>query len=625
MAWSAVPAEVEQGKGESTAADASIMAAAENAIILPEPIGDPFEQVNRGLWAFNQSLLKGVIQPSGKVYRAVVPGDFRRGFRNAGRNLSYPRNVLNNMFQGKWKNARNESYRFLLNSVGGVGGLFDVATPWIPAAPADFGQTLQDWGWDPRFYLMLPILGPSNERDAVGYFIDGVMNPISYFPPYSYIPHFITYNNLTDTVDDYIRVAKTNFDPYNVLRYAWTLQREAPPIDLAFEGEYDVPSLETLRTVFFLMRDPRFAERGEKRTAPIPGTGHELPFVLWLQPEAAPLIFITPGIGSHRLNNGALALSELLFNEGFSVVSVSSVFNYEFMERAATTALPGYTPADTRDLHVALTEIDRNISAKYPSRTTARALVGYSMGGFHSLYLAATEQTNDSKLVKFDRFLGIDTPVRLDRAIATLDDHFRAALDWPAAERTDRIESTMVKVVALARKLSTLTPDSPIPLNATESRFLVGLAFRLTLRDIIFVSQSKTNLGILKQELDKWNRDPVYDEIFQYSFGNYLEKFVVPYYSARGINLNDPEQLQAVLSLRAMEAGLKDNPKVRLVLNANDPLLHQEDVDWLEATFKSDRMTLFQRGGHLGNLGETVVQREILRAVADLLPQRPSY
>lgn len=594
------------------------------AIILPQPIRDPIEPVNRAFWAFNQGILKGAIQPSSKVYRAVVPSELRRGIRNAGQNLEYPRNLANNLLQQKWTGARDETYRFLLNSVAGIGGLFDVATDsGIRPAANDFGQTLREWGWDPRIYLMLPITGPSNERDALGGFGDRMVNPLTYFSPYSYIPAGITYNNLTDTVDEYVRVAKAEFDPYYVLRYAWTVSREAPKVDLSLDEAPATEALDTLQSVFFRLNDRRFPENGKKRYVDIAATGKKLPYTLWLQPRNAPIVYLIPGIGSHRLSGGALAMAELLFNHGFSVVSVSSTYNYEFMESAATTLLPGYAPVDARDLHVALTEIHKSILSRHPEQITGTALLGYSMGGFQTLYLAGLE-AKESGLLIFDRYVAINSPVQLGVAITELDNHFNAALEWPAENRTENIEYTLAKVAALAGRLYTLTPDSRIPLSTTESRFLVGLAFRITLRDIIFLSQSRTNLGILKRPLNKWNREESYSEIYQYSFRDYLDRFVTPYYLERGIDLNHSTTLEWALDLRKLERGLKGNPKVRIVTNANDFVLGKESLNWLQTTFENGQLTLFERGGHLGNLNQTVVQREIVRTLSDLLPS-PSY
>jgi phospholipid-binding lipoprotein MlaA len=73
------------------------------------------------------------------------------------------------LLQGNWTGAGEETARCLCNTIIGLGGFFDVATRWgIPKHDANFGQTFQKWGWKPAFYLMLPIFGPSDDRDGVG-------------------------------------------------------------------------------------------------------------------------------------------------------------------------------------------------------------------------------------------------------------------------------------------------------------------------------------------------------------------------------------------------------------------------------------------------------------------------
>ena len=133
-------------------------------VVLPPSVPDPLEPMNRVLWAFNRGLLRGVIQPSGRVYRFVVVKPVRTGISNFGRNLIYPGRLINNLLQGKWRGARDESYRFACNSTVGMAGFLDVATKWkIPKSDADFGQTFGQWGWQPQCFLMLPILGRAFE------------------------------------------------------------------------------------------------------------------------------------------------------------------------------------------------------------------------------------------------------------------------------------------------------------------------------------------------------------------------------------------------------------------------------------------------------------------------------
>ena len=112
------------------------------------------------------------------------------------------------------------------------------------------------------------------------------------------------------------------------------------------------------------------------------------------------------------------------------------------------------------------------------------------------MYVAATEATNQSPLIKFDRYVAINTPVRLLHGVSKLDEFYQAPLAWPAAERTDDIENTFLKVAALSK--NTLTPQTSLPFNAIESKFLIGLTFRFTLRDIIYSSQRRNNQGVLR-------------------------------------------------------------------------------------------------------------------------------
>ena len=136
----------------------------------------------------------------------------------------------------------------------------------------------------------------------------------------------------------------------------------------------------------------------------IPATGRKLKFTFWLQPGKANVVYIVPGLGSHRLAETSLALAELVYSNGFSAVCVSSPFNSEFMEHASTAALPAYLPVDGHDLHVALTEIDHRLHALYPDRLGNRALMGYSMGAFESLFVAATGPTNQYSVTTKGRF-----------------------------------------------------------------------------------------------------------------------------------------------------------------------------------------------------------------------------
>jgi ABC-type transporter lipoprotein component MlaA len=599
---------------------------------LPESVPDPIEPVNRAVWWFNGRLMADVVKPTSRVYRIAVPKPVRTGISNCGKNLCYPSRLINNLFQGNWRGARDETSRFLCNTTVGVGGFFDVATKWkIQKSEADFGQTLGQWGWQPRCYLILPILGPSNERDALGWAADTASNPLVYvspYPfdlsepvtslaPYTYFNLMVRYNDLSDTVGEYVRFDQAEMDPYSEVQYAWTFARANRVARFQVKGIQDETSLETLESVFFTNQDPEFPGQGKTRSVLIPTTGRKLNFTVWLQPGQAPMVYIVPGLGSHRLTQTSLALAELVYQNGFSAVCVSSPFNFEFMENASTAALPAYLPVDGHDLEVALNEIDHRLKVLYPHRLgDKKALLGYSMGAFESLFISATGATNQPALIHFDRCVAINPPVRMIQGVDKLDEFYRAPLSWPRVERTDNIETTFLKVASLSK--GTLTPQTSLPFNAIESKFLIGLTFRLALRDVIYSSQRRNNQGIVKETLSRSRRHAAYQEILQYSFRDYFEKFAVPYYETRGLVGPTAEALEKGDDLRTYEAGLHSNPNIRVIENQNDFLLSGEDLAWLHATFTPEQLTVFPEGGHLGNLSNPMVQKAILGGLAGL-------
>ncbi len=142
----------------------------DNSIVDKTPEAqDPWENLNRGTFAFNQSFDKYLLSPLAKGYRFIFPTEVRTGIRNFLSNLSEPWSSINSVLQGDLKNSGTTIARFIINTTLGVFGLFDVATEvGLKKQKEDFGQTLAVHGVGPGPYLMLPFLGPSTLRDALG-------------------------------------------------------------------------------------------------------------------------------------------------------------------------------------------------------------------------------------------------------------------------------------------------------------------------------------------------------------------------------------------------------------------------------------------------------------------------
>lgn len=152
---------------------------------LAQPINasesDPWEGWNRKIDAFNQFGDRWVVKPAAMAYEFITPQIVDDGVTNMYRNIREPITIINDLLQFKIKKAGIDTGRLLMNSTVGLLGFFDVASmAGLERQPEDFGQTLGAWGVPPGPYVVLPIIGPSNVRDAFGLVPDTFSNPITY-------------------------------------------------------------------------------------------------------------------------------------------------------------------------------------------------------------------------------------------------------------------------------------------------------------------------------------------------------------------------------------------------------------------------------------------------------------
>lgn len=142
---------------------------------------DPFERANRATFAFNEALDRRIAKPIAKGYKRITPDAVETGVSNFFSNAAYPTVLANNLLQGKFKDALNDTGRLLLNTTLGLGGLLDPASAaGLDRNDEDFGQTLGRWGVGSGAYLMLPLLGPYTIRDGFGSLVDEFTEPRQY-------------------------------------------------------------------------------------------------------------------------------------------------------------------------------------------------------------------------------------------------------------------------------------------------------------------------------------------------------------------------------------------------------------------------------------------------------------
>ena len=190
---------------------------------------DPWENLNRKTFAFNDALDRAVLKPVATGYEKVVPGFAREGVNNFFDNLDDVGTSINNLLQGKPGQGLSDAGRFLINTTLGIFGLWDVATPMgLEKHNEDFGQTLGVWGVQSGPYLVLPLLGPSSARDAPARIVDPSWYYSNYVDPESLywglwgLDKVRTRANLLKAES---LVSEAALDKYSFIRDAWLQRR----------------------------------------------------------------------------------------------------------------------------------------------------------------------------------------------------------------------------------------------------------------------------------------------------------------------------------------------------------------------------------------------------------------
>ena len=211
---------------------------------------DPFERLNRGVYAFNDGLDRALVKPAARGYRKVTPQFMQAGISNFFSNAKYPVTLVNNLLQGKVTAAASDTARFLLNTTLGLGGLLDPATQaGLDRNDEDFGQTLGKWGVPSGPYVVVPFLGPYTVRDGFGSLADDFAEPRAYLEDDSTRWTLWAADKFERRVRllDADAVLERTGDPYAFVRSAYLQRREYlvrdgdVPVD---DSMSDDPSLE---------------------------------------------------------------------------------------------------------------------------------------------------------------------------------------------------------------------------------------------------------------------------------------------------------------------------------------------------------------------------------------------
>jgi phospholipid-binding lipoprotein MlaA len=210
----------------------------------PRDPKDPFESYNRFMFRVNSAVDNAVVLPTVRGYVKVVPAPMRHGVSRFLNNISYPRTLINDALQGKVQAAGIDTARLTVNTVLGL-GFFDPATRMgLEAHDEDFGQTLGRWGISAGPYLMLPVVGPSTVRDALGRVPDEYTTGRHYIQNSTqrYVVAVLDGIDARANLLEAQPLLEQSFDRYAFVRNAWLKRREYLVHDGDIPDDNDFPA-----------------------------------------------------------------------------------------------------------------------------------------------------------------------------------------------------------------------------------------------------------------------------------------------------------------------------------------------------------------------------------------------
>ena len=587
-----------------------------------QPLNDPLEGFNRSVQLFNQELVTYLLYPVGVSYNFLVPEAARTGISNCSRNLLYPARLVSTCLQGKFHASWEETKRFGVNSTVGILGFRDQASRWnMPSHDEDFGQTLGHYGLGPGFFINLPILGPSSGRDVLGRVLDTPLNLAFWLfngdtaTAVSATKHA---NTALSTAPALKQIFDAQADSYRMSQALYLLDREAKIRELPIPEVTADPD-ESLGFLALKPRSATFFQQGTTRHLKLPGAWQKLPYTFWKADDnSAKMLVILPGVGSHRLSTGVLALAELMQTNGWNVITLSSTLHPDFFLGLPGTDLPGDFRRDAESVRLAVTQAVADFSRLYPKQAPSSiSVLGYSLGAINTLFLAAQEDDGNGGQLPVDRYIAINPPINPVHALRQIDQFFDIPKSWPDPEQ--HAQDMFMRLNAALhqhRGRKPALPPKPLPITREESQFLLGFNLRLALADAICASQERHNLGLLKHDPAAFRRNAAHTEALGISYMTYVQDYILPQARRRqrqeAMSATD---LAENLSLHALADSLENNRKIHVLHNRNDFLLAGNDLDWLAGKL-GDRLKVLPTGGHLGNLH----LREYQDLLTSLLP-----
>ncbi len=338
----------------------------------------------------------------------------------------------------------------------------------------------------------------------------------------------------------------------------------------------------------------------------------ELRYSVAYQENRSPLIFLIAGTGAGYDSEKMKLLQKVFFMAGFHVVCLSSPTHPNFIVAASSNGLPGDSRDDARDLYNVMEKLWQRCPPENKELVSKFYLAGYSLGGAEAAFVAKLDE--EKKVFNFAKVLMLNPPVSIYDSAVKIDRMLTDNIPGGISHFNEFYDNIMRKItrhytngdfVDLSYNFFYNAYNEIIP-SPQEGKAVIGMAFRISLANLIFTADVMSNSGyIVPRNLKLFRTDSLTDYYKVAShcqgFAEYAENLLYPYHRNSGDpNLNFRNYVEQN-SLRAIGQYLKNSPKIGLATNADDFILAPGDIDYLKRIFGS-RARIYPRGGHCGNL-----------------------
>jgi len=342
---------------------------------------------------------------------------------------------------------------------------------------------------------------------------------------------------------------------------------------------------------------------GRNQLPSLEGRG-ELSVALYQQKQPAPLLFILSGVGTNPYFGPATYLARVFYQAGSHVVVLPSPLSWNFALSASRSGAPGYAPADARDLYEVMQKCLALLRSGYQIQITRINFLGLSLGALEGAYLSVIDA--DAQKIGIEKYLLVNPPLDLTYALKKLDQWDGLRYKFGA----EKSKAIVAKAIGIVGSFAKDSRDDPAVFDrlakqfggftAEELQFLICVDLQMLLPELVYVTQLIHDQKILtsaRNQLRKRLR-----EANDLTFVDYNEKIAVPLWRLQtGQREADVETFMKQGSLSPILDRLRENKKVQIMHNADDPLVDKGSIEQLKEAL-GDQVVVYPHGGHLGNI-----------------------